>query len=195
MDLKQAFLLRYVPIHDHYFKFYYDALTEEQFRQRPAALVNPPAWIFWHAARAEDIGVNRLATKGTQVVDENEWLEKMKVPFRHFGIGMTFEEVNYFAMKVDIHALHAYHQAVGKRTVDLLEKLDIESLDLPVPEDYLMKVLKDEGAVRNDNLAGVRESYLNKTRGWFLMHLGLTHTFQHVGEVTTVASLLGVQRS
>ena len=195
MDLKQAFFQRYIPLHEHNLKFFYETLTEAQMRDRPVPYVNPPVWCLWHVARAEDIGVNRLATDGVQVVDENEWLEKIRAPFRHFGIGMNFEEVNFLSMKVDLAALYAYHQAVGKRTVEMLERLDPANLDIIVLENHLTKVLKDEGAVKSESIASTRGSYMNKARGWFLMHLGLTHTYQHLGEVTTTASMLGVQRS
>lgn len=42
----------------------------------------------------------------------------------------------------------------------------------------------------------INEHYLKfcfqgMTRGWMLMHLGLTQTFQHIGEAT-IASLMGI---
>jgi len=36
--------------------------------------VNPIAWLLWHAARVEDVGVNRFITDGRQVLDTGAWL-------------------------------------------------------------------------------------------------------------------------
>lgn len=51
-----------------------------------------------------------------------------------------------------------------------------------------------EGAVRDQEASQVIEAYQGTTKGWILMHLGLTHTFQHIGEATTIASLMGIHR-
>jgi hypothetical protein len=119
----------------------------------------------------------------------------MNVPFRHFGIGMTSKEVTDLGKAIDIHALGEYHQAVGRRTKEAVEGEHEIDLDQVLEDGYLYQVLGDEGAVRSAELSNVFNSYQGMSRGWVLMHLGLTHTFQHIGEATTIASLLGIQRT
>ena len=40
----------------------FDRLSEEQLRCRPHPVLNSVAWVVWHIARAEDVGVNRFVT-------------------------------------------------------------------------------------------------------------------------------------
>jgi hypothetical protein len=117
----------------------------------------------------------------------------MNTPFRHFGIGMSGEEVSALSQQIDLPALAAYHRAVGQRTAEIVEGLDSASLDVVLEATHLNRVLRDEGAVREAEVGSVMRIYQGMTRGWFLMHLGLTHTFRHIGEATTVASLMGLR--
>jgi len=194
MYLKRILSIRHFPIYEYYLPFFYETLSDSQLRQRPNTVVNSVIWCLFHVARSEDIGVNRLVTEGGQVADEDRWLERMNVPFRHFGIGMTGDEVTDFSRAINISALRKYHQEVGHRTAEILESSSAISFDQVLVDEHLRSVLEEEGAVRSAEVQNVFESYQGMTRGWALMHLGLTHTFQHIGEATTIASLIGVHR-
>ena len=194
MDLRQAFLLRYVPLQEFHIPFFYEKVPEDNLRLQPVNGVNPIVWCLWHVARTEDIGLNRMATDGKQVFDEGGWQEKLKLPFRHFGIGMTEDEVARLASTIDIRLLHQYAKQVGNRTVVIVENLVPSSLDAIVSDEYVTRVLKDEGAVKPENFKRSFEAYQGNAKGWFLMHMGMTHTYIHVGEMNTVASLMGIHR-
>ena len=194
MDLKQAFLLRYAPIREFHIPFFYKDLPEVKLRSRPVTGVNPIAWCLWHVARTEDIGLNRMVTDGKQVFDEGGWMEKLKLPIRHYGIGMTEDEVLNVAATIDIHLLQEYARQVGERTLEIVDKLDPCSLDAIVTDEYIIRVLKEEGAVKPERIKGSLEAYQGNPKGWFLMHMGMTHTYIHIGEMNTVASLMGFHR-
>ena len=195
MNFKQAFSLRHRPAYDYYLQFFYESLSEAQLRNQPSEMANSIAWCLLHIARAEDIGINRLASDGTQVFDEDDWPNRLNVPFRHFGIGMSSNEVAKLSHTINIPALREYHQLVAQCTARVLENYPVVHFDQVVDDERLHKVLVEEGAVRCREVANVFNSYRDMTRGWILMHLGLTHTFQHIGEAMTIASLLGVQRT
>jgi hypothetical protein len=188
MDLKQAFLLRYNPIIEYHFTYFYNELTEQQLRSRPSEAVNPILWCLWHVARTEDIGINRMATDGRQVFDDGGWQEKLHLNFRHFGIGMTAAEVTSLSETLDIQTLKQYHQAVGERT------LDVSTLDAIVTDEHVTQVLTAEGAVKPERLKSAFDAYQGNSKGWFLMHMCLTHTYIHIGEMNTIASLMGINR-
>ena len=194
MDLKQAFLLRYNPIMEYHFTYFYNELTEQQLRSRPSEAVNPILWCLWHVARTEDIGINRMATDGKQVFDDGGWQEKLSLKFRHFGIGMTAQEVTALSEALDIQTLKQYHQAVGERTLEVVNKLDAPSLDAIVTDEHVTHVLSAESAVKPERFKSAFEAYQGNSRGWFLMHMGLTHTYIHIGEMNTIASLMGINR-
>jgi len=59
-------------------------------------------------------------------------------------------------------------------------------------EDRLRRIMLDEGVARNRD-AGMIENYLDWSKGKSLMNLGLTHPYQHVGEIGVIATLLGIE--
>lgn len=195
MNFKQAFSIRHRPIYEYYLKFFYETLSGEQLRNRVSEKVNSIIWCLWHVARAEDIGVNRLASDGTQVFDEVRWIDRLNVPFRHFGIGMTSSEVTDLSQIINVNAMREYHQLVGQRTINVLKNYPATSLNQVLDDGHLHKVLGEESAVQSREVTNVFNSYQGMTRGWVLMHLGFTHSYHHIGEATTIASLQGIQRT
>lgn len=75
----QAFVLRYRPLHEELIPELLRPLSDEQLRRRPHPHATPIAWHLWHMARAEDVGVNRLVTDGTQVLSDGHWDERMNL--------------------------------------------------------------------------------------------------------------------
>lgn len=192
MDLLEHFLERHENIHTMNAQRLVQGLTDEQVRSRPRADVNSIAWLVWHMARCEDVGMNRLVTDGRQVLDAVQWPEKMNVPWRHQGTGMTDEEVSDMSRRVDIPALRAYWAAVGQTTREVIPSLRMEDLDEVIDPDHLRRVMVDEG-VLGSNAGWVEEFYVGKKKGWFLFHLGLTHNYQHVGEALVIRGMLGLR--
>ena len=142
----------------------------------------------------DDIGINRLASDGVQVFDAGDWLNRLNIPFRHFGTGMSSDDVADLSQAVDIDVLWEYHQLVGQRTIEVLKYYPANNFNRELEDAQLHKVLGEEEAALETEVTNVFNSYQGMTRGWVLMHLGLTHTFQHIGEATTIASLQGTQR-
>jgi hypothetical protein len=116
----------------------------------------------------------------------------MNTPWRHNGFGMTFEEVDELSRGIDLSALHAYSDAVCARTVAIVTNLAADRLDEVLQPERLRPVLFDEGLAIPREAAGLLANYTGWTKGRCLMNLGLTHAFQHVGEIGVIASLLGV---
>ncbi|HEX9869989.1 MAG TPA: DinB family protein [Candidatus Tectomicrobia bacterium] len=69
MDILQAFLERHVALQGRQLSSIPDALTDDQIRSRPDAVVNSIAWLLWHVARGEDVYMNRLLSDRSQVLD------------------------------------------------------------------------------------------------------------------------------
>ena len=93
MDALDFFLLRYAELHRRIPDEFFSRLTEAQLRGRPAPGVNTVAWLLWHTARIEDVGVNRFVADRAQVLDDG-WEERLKVGRRDVGTGMCDAEVD-----------------------------------------------------------------------------------------------------
>jgi hypothetical protein len=165
-------------------------LTDDQIRFCPYGM-NSIAWLLWHVARCEDMGINRLVNEGSQVLDESDWQERMHLFRRDIGTGMTTEEVTRLSEEVSVRSLCDYSKTVAEKTQLIVKNLNIRELEIISDPAYLHKVLFDEGAL-NKNSEWVAEHYSNKTKGWFLGHLGLIHGKGHLGQIILLRKLIGL---
>jgi hypothetical protein len=170
---------------------FFDTLSDEQLRARPQPMVDSLAWLIWHMARVEDAGINRLVANRTQVLDEGNWAEQMEIPIRHHGTGMTSGEVTGLSNRINLSSLRAYHTAVRARSLEVVETLAPEQLEEPNDLAYLRRVLFDEG-VLNPNVDWGEDLPYQRSKGYLLMHFGVTHNYGHFYEAFTVCSLMDV---
>jgi hypothetical protein len=192
MNIIQFFLL-------HHNRLYFEpsgirnrisGLDDTQMRSCQYNL-NSIAWILWHMTRCEDVGINRLVCESSQVFDEDNWAEKLNVSRRDIGTSMTFQEVIDLSSKINLVALSNYNLQVAQKVQSTIQNVKPEDLDKIPNSIYLHKVLFDEGALCK-NSEWVAEHYFNKTKGWFLGHLGLTHGKGHLGQIIFIKKLYGL---
>lgn len=165
-------------------------LNDEQMRSCQHNL-NSIAWILWHIARCEDVAINRIISEEEQVLDTDNYDRRLRVQRRDIGTSMSFNEVINLSILIDIDSLREYITAVAIKTQNVIRELPPERLNhIPNPE-YLMKVLFEEG-VLNKNSEWVAEQYSDKTKGWFLGHLGLTHPRGHLGQIILLRKMIGL---
>jgi hypothetical protein len=191
MDIPQLFIQRYDALYNFWLGGLWETVPYDLMRQRPDPRVNSIAWNLWHLTRVEDSGLNRFVVDRPQVLDEGSWLQRMNIPWRHNGSEMNFEEVDDLNQRIDLQVLREYSGAVQVRTREIVNQLSYEGLDAVMDEPRLRMILFDEG-LAHPRAAGLLENYLGWTKGKCLMNFGMTHPYQHVGEIGVIASLLGV---
>ncbi len=182
-------LQRYPGLRNNINQSIYEVLSEEDIRKMPQGM-NSIAWNIWHMARAEDVGINRLVTDGQQIFDQGNYQQKLNIDVRHFGTGMSTEEVQSLSETIDLTVLREYHEEVGKRSLKVFGQLDQIDLNIKLDPSYLHKVMIGEG-VLHENALFVEDFYRLKLKSWFLVHLGLTHNFEHLGQIMIIRKLLG----
>lgn len=189
--LNALFMQRYTPLTDFYLAGFWHVVTPAQMRQRPHPRLNSIAWNLWHLARVEDAGLNRFVMRQPQVLDSADWTAQMNLPWRHHGGEMTLAEVDDLNTHIDLAALQRYMQAVHDRTRHIVATLDQTTLDQPLDASFVRQVVVDEGLVLRNPEAFIT-NYASWDLGKCLMTFGLTHPFQHLGEMETIASLLDI---
>lgn len=192
MEFSQLFLQRYDVLYGFWLAGFWDQVPHDLMRQRPHPRLNSIAWNLWHLTRVEDAGLNRFVVDRSQVLDDDPWMERMNYPGRHHGSEMTLSEVEELSQRIDLTALHAYSQAVQGRTHEIIATLDPHDLDAQMGEDRLRLLMIDEG-LAHVNAEGFIKNYLGWTKGKCLMNFGLTHPYQHLGEMSVIATLVGVE--
>jgi uncharacterized damage-inducible protein DinB len=192
MDISTIFIQRYDPLYNNYLAGFWTQVPYDLMKKRPQPRTNSIAWNLWHMTRCEDAGLNRFVVDGSQVLDDGNWNERMNLPWRHHGSGMSLAEVDELDQRIECSALREYSQAVQERTRLILKKLDMDDLDAGMEEKQLRQILVKEG-LAHSQAEGFIKNYLGWTKGKCLMTFGLTHSWQHVGEMEVIASLLGVE--
>ena len=192
MDASQLFLQRYDALYNFWLADIWPRVPDDLMRQRPHPRVNSIAWNLWHLTRVEDAGLNRFVVDRAQVWDDGSWMQRMNIPWRHHGGEMTFAEVDELNQRIDLAALHEYSTAVQARTREIVTHIGSVNLDAVMEADHLRVILVDEG-LAHSHADGFLANYLGWTKGKCLMNFGLTHPYQHVGEIGVIASLLGVE--
>ena len=192
MDAVDFFLLRYETLHRTLLDDLLKGLTDAQVRGRPHAGVNTVAWLIWHAARIEDVGVNRFVTDGAQVLDDG-WLARLGVRRRDVGTGMSDAEVDALSARIDVAALRGYWDALTRRTLAVVETLRARDLGEVVPAERVKRVCADEGAVAPGAEWLTRFWADHRTRGWVLAQTPLLHVYGHYFEARVTAGLWGAR--
>jgi len=190
METRDLFLSRYEPLRRGHIDKVWQQLDGAQMRYRAPGL-NSIVWNLWHIARAEDLGINRFVTDRGQVLDDEGWLDRLGIDVRYQGTGQTAEEATETTTRLDPAALRGYTKAVEHRTRMVVDALERDELGRTLEPGRIHQVLFDEGFA-HPNAAWLEKAYTGWHRGKCLIHFGLTHSYQHVGEIGVLASLQGV---
>ena len=127
----------------------WDGLDEVTFRTMPTEKDEATiAWCLWHSTRTEDITMNILVADDTQVINSNNWIEKMNVRIFDTGNAMTNDEIIDFSLSMDMKELRSYRKTVGRKTREIIKRLEPSDLKRKMEASRLQRIL-DEGGVLN----------------------------------------------
>jgi len=185
----ELFLDRHRPLHEELIPELMNGLSETHLRSRAHPGLPPIAWLLWHMARGEDVGANRMVSDGVQVLDSGRWLDRLGIPNRDFGTGMTARAVDQLASRIALKELEGYRRAVAESTRQVARNLAQDELKSRLQQHHVRQVLFEEG-VAGPGAEWVEPHYIGQTRGWCLMHCCLTHNFYHLGQAVLVKKLV-----
>ncbi len=197
MDIVSFFLVAHGGLHAAevaggapYADRVFAGLSDDQMRARPGKGLNSLVWLLWHMARTEDAAVNLVVAGRSQVFDD-DWLRRLKVPWRTIGTGMTDDEVSEFTASADVAAVRAYRSAVGVRTREVVKGLRPEAWDetLGVADTARANAM---GAFARGWVDGVGyKAWQERSRGAQLASSAIIHNAMHMAEAITVRGLAG----
>jgi hypothetical protein len=111
-------------------------------------------------------------------------------PLRDIGTGMTSPEVDELSARVDLDALWAYWDAVGQRTIRVVDDLRPDALAVPTDPEWVRRVVAEEELVAPAAEWVTAFWASQPNRGWFLGQLALAHHFGHIYEAGITRSLV-----
>lgn len=124
----------------------WDGLAETTFRAMPTPKDATIAWNLWHLTRIEDVTMNLLVAEEPQVFNTGNWPGKLNVTVRDTGNAMTDDEIMDLSSKINMAGLRNYRIAVGRKTREIIVKLQPADLKRKMAPANLRRIF-DEGAV------------------------------------------------
>jgi hypothetical protein len=187
MDVLDLFLREHASVHracggDFNIDWLVSDLSEAEWRARPHGL-NSLAWTFWHLARVED-GCLALIVAGEPQLLDADRAAALRVDRPGDGEGMSKAEVAELSDGIDLDALAAYRDDVGRRTRELARGLWPDRWSEPIAEADVARAA--EAGVATDDTSFV----VGKPREMLLFWWGLHHSIYHLGQASMIKSAL-----
>lgn len=189
MDALEVFVLRYDVIHGEFADELFAGLTDAQLRQRPQG-VNSIVWLVWHATRVQDAAVSRFVADRPQVLDEGGWNPRLGLDRRDVGTGMTEAEAEALSGAIDVPALRGYHRTVAEQTKAIATALPPAAWSEAVPGEHVRRAVAADGLLVEAGKWVEDFWAAGRTRGWFLLQVGLLHPYGHWFEAMVTRGLL-----
>jgi hypothetical protein len=161
-----------------------NGLRPEQIRGRPAGESNSIAWLLWHCARIEDVTTNLLIASQPQVLEGEGWLARLNIPRADVGTAMSDEQVAEVTSRIDLAALLAYRQAVGRNTRQMLQALPPERLHRPVAPAAIQQLLR--AGVLSQGALDLAEVWGSWKIGDLIKQPAIRHSFLHLNEALEI---------
>lgn len=155
-------------------------MIEEQIRRVPQTCEHSVAWCIWHIARIEDVTMNLLVAGSLQVLHRRNWLRRMKITNHDTGNAMDDEGMAVLSATIDVEELRAYRVAVGRRTRDIVQKLEPEELKQKVDPIRVQQVM-EEGAVVEAAI-GIVDYWSRRNIAGLLLMPTTRHNIVHLNE-------------
>ena len=105
-------------------------------------------WQFWHTYRIEDLVSNILMADGKQVFNA-DWQKRIGTSITDTGNALEPDELMEWSKAINASELRNYMIEVGKNTRRIISELSLEQIKSMVPEEWVMRILK-EGGVTTD---------------------------------------------
>lgn len=157
-----------------------DDMTEVQIRRIPRNREHSVAWVLWHIACIEDVAMNLLVAGSPQILQRDNWLERLKVDVVHTGNAMDPAAVAQLSATIDVAALRDYRVAVGCRTREIIMQLEPQALKERVQAVRLQQV-RAEGAVV-EAAGGILDYWGRRNIAGLLLMPATRHNFIHLNE-------------
>lgn len=157
-------------------------LDEETFRTAVGVKGRTVAYGIWHSTRIEDITMNILVAGSNQVIDSDNWLERINSNIYDTGNALNAGEIMEFSKNINMQELRNYRITVGRRTREIIQ--GSKPTDLKRKFDALtLKKIFDIGAVSRHEAASWLVDFWGKKNVAGILLMPVTrHHVVHINE-------------
>ncbi len=172
----------------------WEGLEEAAFRARPGVKDSTVAWNLWHVTRIEDITVNILIADEAQVMNRDQWLQKLNVTVCDTGNAMTEEEIADLSSVIDMQELYKYRVAVGRKTREVVQKLQPADLKRKVAPEGLQRILAEGAVLDVEGANWLIDFWGRKNVAGILLMPVTRHLMVHMNEAMRIKTRCGALR-
>ena len=158
-----------------------DGMDDAQIRRIPQNDEHSILWCIWHISRIEDVTMNLLIGNSNEVLEEGQWLAKLKAPISHTANALSEDEIDALSQQVNIAALLEYRIAVGRSTREIVQSLEPGSLSKKVEQAHIARVT-EKGVVHPD-AQGIIDYWSKRTIAGLLLMPTSRHLLVHLNEM------------
>lgn len=156
-------------------------LAPSEYAVMPTAKDETIAWALWHIARIEDLTVNMLAARGSQVFDR-QWRAKLNAPITDTGNALSDDQIMELSRALDPGELLRYRREVGLRTRDVVRRLTAGDMRRKVDPGDLARVLAAGGVTGEADSVWLLDFWGQKDVAGILLMPPTRHAMLHLND-------------
>ena len=136
----------------------------------------------WHTTRIEDLTMNILVAGESQILNEDNRIEKLNSIIQDTGNAMTDSEVIEFSKHINKEELINYRDAVGIKTRTIIKNLKYEDLKVKIEKSGLHKILDEGGVLNVDGAKWLIDFWGRKNIAGILLMPATRHNLVHINQ-------------
>ena len=165
-------------------------VTPDLFRTQPEGGFCSLAWLLWHMTRIEDAAVNSILAGEAQVLEAENWQNRLGPIPISLGTAMSDTDAAGLAANVNMAGLIDYRATVGASTQRIVRALDPGVLDDIVSAKDIAHLASQNALQGGSEVIG--ERWLGLKKSYMLQHSVLAHSAMHFGQSEDTRMLLGL---
>ncbi|MGM0123750.1 hypothetical protein IGI37_001124 [Enterococcus sp. AZ194] len=144
------------------------------------------AFFIFHMTRIEDICANTLIANHTQIIFQDNWLDKLAITRVDTGNSMSKEEMSEFSTAINQEALFDYRLAVARQTKKLIEQLTIDDLKRKPSSDQLSFLIESKSVLNHEDAVWLLDFWGKKNVGGLLLMPVTRHQKVHLSDCHSI---------
>jgi len=136
----------------------------------------------WHSTRIEDITMNILVAEDIQVINTNNWLNRINSTITDTGNALSSKEILDFSKKVNIEELKNYRVDVGRKSRRIITNLTHAKLKEKMKKDNLKRILEEKAVLDVEESNWLIDFWGRKNVAGILLMPITRHHLVHINE-------------
>ncbi|QAA33359.1 DinB family protein [Clostridium manihotivorum] len=160
----------------------WDDLDDIVFRTATNEKGRTIAYGLWHCSRIEDITMNILVAESSQVINQDNFLMRIRSSICDTGNQLSPEEILIFSSYIDMEELRNYRIAVGRRSNAIISSLTASDLKRKFNKASIDRILDEKAVADVPSANWLIDFWARKNVAGILLMPATRHHMVHLSE-------------